>query len=116
MTSLLPDARHQKLGHLCEICCNVQRPRETERRSSDSSTTRAKTATFEIPSISVFRIVGANVYRLREVRPPGAWLRQQTGEFPFQAEAIRGLVRRSRGAAKADSRHFAAYGRQPAEA
>jgi hypothetical protein len=33
-TSLLLDARHQRLGQLCEICCNVQRPRETERRTA----------------------------------------------------------------------------------
>ena len=33
-TFLLLDARHQRLGRLCEICCNVQRPRETERRTA----------------------------------------------------------------------------------
>jgi hypothetical protein len=33
-TSLLLDARHQRLGQLCEICCNVQRPPENDRRTA----------------------------------------------------------------------------------
>jgi len=33
-TSLLVDTRHQRLGQLYEICCNVQRPRETDRRTA----------------------------------------------------------------------------------
>jgi hypothetical protein len=33
-TSLLLDVGHQRLGQLCEICCNVQRFRETDRRTA----------------------------------------------------------------------------------
>jgi hypothetical protein len=31
-TSLLLHWRYQRLGQRCEICCNVQRPRATDRR------------------------------------------------------------------------------------
>ena len=50
-----------------EICCNVQRPRETDRRTAkrESSTSREKTATLKKSSISFFRIVGAMFMQLR---------------------------------------------------
>ena len=74
-TSLLLDARHQRLGRLCEICCNVQRPRETERRTAKLEFLNKQREDRDLQEI--FDLLAEdnrlNVYTGKlEVRPPGA--------------------------------------------
>ena len=74
-TSLLLDARHQRLGQLCEICCNVQRPRETERRTAKLEFLNKQREDRDLQEIFELIFVDSqrNVYGGElEVRPPGA--------------------------------------------
>jgi hypothetical protein len=72
-TSLLLGARHQRLGQLCEICCNVQRPRETERRPAKLEFLNKQREDRDLQEILdlIFGDSQLNVYGGElEVRPP----------------------------------------------
>jgi hypothetical protein len=74
-TSLLLDARHQRLGQLCEICCNVQRPRETERRTAKLEFLNKQREDRDLQEILelIFADSQLNIYAGElEVRPPAA--------------------------------------------
>jgi hypothetical protein len=81
-TSLLLDARHQRLAQLCEICGNVQRPRETDRRPAKLELLNKQREDRDVQDI--FELFAedswCNVYAgEREVRPLAAPALKVTG-------------------------------------